>query len=138
MSTKTSAKLSPRELARHPARRMAHGPAETRAAVLAGRSVRDLRVTVQKVNVPGYTATVDAAKYTAMQRALLKVLPSRLPGLTQSEMFEAVLPHLPAALFPAGAKAGWWAKTVQLDLEARGRVRRESTRPLRWLRASRG
>jgi hypothetical protein len=32
----------------------------------------------------------------------------------------SALLHLPQNLFPGGAKAGWWAKTVQLDLEARG------------------
>jgi hypothetical protein len=44
---------------------------------------------------------------------------------------QAVLPHLPEALFPAGARAGWYTKAVQLDLEARGIIARESTRPLR-------
>jgi hypothetical protein len=29
-------------------------------------------------------------------------------------------------------KAGWWAKAVQLDLEAKGIVVREATKPLRW------
>jgi hypothetical protein len=29
-------------------------------------------------------------------------------------------------------KAGWWAKAVQLDLEAKGIVVREVTKPLRW------
>jgi hypothetical protein len=34
-----------------------------------------------------------------------------------------------------GAKAGWWAKTVQLDLEARGIIKRVKTSPLRLRRA---
>jgi hypothetical protein len=46
----------------------------------------------------------------------------------------AVLPHLPQNLYPGGAKVGWWAKTVQLDLEAKGAIARESTKPLRWHR----
>jgi hypothetical protein len=33
--------------------------------------------------------------------------------------------------FPGGAKAGWWAKAVQLDLEAKGVVKREKTSPIR-------
>jgi hypothetical protein len=43
-----------------------------------------------------------------------------------------VLPHLPDDLFPEGATVGWWAKTVQLDLEAKGIVIRKATKPLRW------
>ena len=49
-----------------------------------------------------------------------KVLPAAAPGLTQSEIRAAVVPHLPQDLCPGGAKAGWWAKAVQLDLEAKG------------------
>ena len=93
-------------------------------------------VEVENVNVPGYRRAVDARRYGATRTALLEVLPRHLPGLTQAEMFSAVVPHLPEALFPGGAKAGWWAKTVQLDLEAKGLVRRDlKSRPLRWTRA---
>lgn len=91
-------------------------------------------MTVENVNVPGYTTRVDAGMYHAMHWALLKVLPSKAPGLTQTEMIQAVVAHLPADLFPGGAKAGWWAKSVQLDLEAKGIVTREETKPLRWHR----
>ena len=90
-------------------------------------------VTVQNVNVPGYTSRVNEAKYTAMRRALLRTLPSRAPGMTQAEMFKAVKAHLPEHEFPGGAKASWWAKTVQLDLEKKGIIRRSAdTKPLRW------
>ncbi|MFM8560918.1 MAG: DUF6958 family protein, partial [Solirubrobacterales bacterium] len=38
--------------------------------------------------------------------------------------------------WPEGAKAGWWQKTVQLDLEARGAlVRNPESKPLRWHRS---
>jgi hypothetical protein len=96
------------------------------------------RRVVENVNVPGYTSTVDAAKYEAMLRALFKVLPRKAPGLTQAEMFRSVLPHLPQEQFPAGAKAGWWVKTVQLDQEAKGVLVREPTKPLRWHRRKSG
>jgi hypothetical protein len=92
------------------------------------------RITVENVNVPGRTTKVNAAKYRAMHQALMQVLPTEAPGLTQAEMFEAVLPHLPDDLFPGGATAGWWAKTVQLDQEAKGNVVREKRKPLRWHR----
>jgi nitrogenase molybdenum-iron protein alpha/beta subunit len=93
------------------------------------------RITVQNVNVPGYTSTVDAGMYEAMRKALLKVLPRKSPGLTQSEMMAAVVPHLPQDLFPGGAKAGWWVKCVQLDLEAKESLVREAVKPLRWHKA---
>ena len=92
-------------------------------------------VTVQNVNVPGYEHRVDATKYAAMKAALLKALPRKLPGLTQTEIRQAVLAHLPEDKFPGGEKANWWSKTVQLDLEAKGVVKRDTrAKPLRWFR----
>ena len=96
----------------------------------------DEKIVVENVNIPGRTSNVNAAKYRAMKAAMLEVLPDGEPGLTQSEIREAVVPHLPDELFPGGATAGWWAKTVQLDLEAKGVVVREETRPLRWHQSS--
>jgi len=93
-------------------------------------------IRVQNINVPGKTAAVNAEKYTAMRNVLLKVLPSDPPGITQEEMAEAVLPHLPQDLWPNGEKSKWWVKTVQLDLEAKGLViRNTKAKPLRWHRA---
>ena len=99
----------------------------------ADKIVRE-KIPVENVNHPGKTTNVDAAKYAAMKKALLKVLPKKPPGLTQSEMKEATKPHLPEDLFPAGATAGWWAKTVQLDLEAKGVLIRTDAKPLTWHR----
>lgn len=96
----------------------------------------DEKITVRNVNVPGRTSRVNKAMYDAMKQAMWRVLPSKSPGLTQSEIREAVVPHLPEDLFPGGAKAGWWAKTVQLDLEADGNLVREASKPLRWHRAA--
>lgn len=92
------------------------------------------KIAVQNVNVPGYTHLVDASMYQAMRKAVLKALPRKAPGLTQTELRQAVLPYLPADLYPGGAKADWWSKAVQLDLEAKGLVAREDTKPLRWHR----
>jgi hypothetical protein len=85
--------------------------------------------------VPGRKTRIKADKYEAMRRALLAVLPRRSPGLTQAEMFKAVSSHLPQDLFPGGATANWWAKTVQLDLEAKKILARENSKPLRWYRS---
>ena len=93
------------------------------------------RIAIENVIQPGKTYNVDAAKYGAMKRAYLKVLPRTSPGLTIAEIHGRVLAHLPEALFPGGAKAGWWAKAVQLDLEAKGVVVREKTTPLRLRKA---
>jgi hypothetical protein len=92
-------------------------------------------IEVENVNHPGHVRLVDANMYRAMKRAFLKILPKTSPGLKEVEMRERLLAHLPEKLFPQGAKAGWWAKTVQLDLEAKGLVAREKTKPLRWRKA---
>lgn len=85
--------------------------------------------------MPGQVSNVDAKKYHAMKKAFLEILPKQSPGLTQKEVVDAVKKHLPENLFPGGATSGWWAKTVQLDLEAKGIVTRERTKPLRWHKA---
>lgn len=92
----------------------------------------DGKITVENVNTPGKTSRVRADRYLAMREAMLKALPEASPGLTQAEMMEAVKQYLPDDLFPGGEKAGWWSKCVQLDLEAKGLLTRETTKPLRW------
>lgn len=92
----------------------------------------DPKVAVENVNVPGQTTNVNGAKYVAMKAAFLKILPEDSPGATQTEIQHLVKDHLPQDLFPGGKTAEWWAKTVQLDLEAKGIVVREATKPLRW------
>lgn len=92
----------------------------------------DGKITVENVNTPGRTSRVDATKYMAMKDAMLKALPESAPGLSQAEIIEAVKPYLPEELYPGGNTAGWWMKCVQLDLEAKGQVVRENSKPLRW------
>ena len=75
----------------------------------------DEKITIQNVNVPGYSFTVSKVMYDAMLQAMWKALPLVASGLTQAEIRQAVLPFLPADLFPGGAKVGWWTKAVQLD-----------------------
>jgi len=94
------------------------------------------RVRIENVNHPGSSTTVDASMYDAMREALLAVLPEAAPGLTETQLRQAVLPKLPEALFPGGERAGWWSKAVQLDLEAKAIIVRESSRPSRWHRAA--
>ena len=100
-----------------------------------GRARQVERVEVENVNVPGHVTRVERPRYEAMRAALLAALPRSAPGLTQAEMLSALRVHLSAELFPGGAKAGWWMKCVQLDLEAKGIVTRDGGKPLRWRRA---
>lgn len=93
---------------------------------------RSRKIEIENVTSPGHKYRVDADKYEAMRRAFLKILPPKPPGLTAAQIGTEVLAHLPDDLFPQGAKAGWWKKAVQLDLEAKGIVARENTKPLRW------
>jgi hypothetical protein len=95
----------------------------------------DDRIEMENFTSPGHVQRVDRAKYEAMREALLQVLPVGAPGLTVAEAKERLLPLLPEALFPGGDKAGWWLKAAQLDLEAKGVVRREATKPLRLHRS---
>ena len=92
------------------------------------------KVVVQNVNVPGYTHSVDKTMYDAMRQAVLKMLPRKAPGMTQTEMWQKLPTFAPKALFPDSGKIGWWMKTVQLDLEAKKLLVREMTKPLRWHR----
>lgn len=99
----------------------------------AGKAAAPPRVEVRTPS-SDFVTTVEKPKYDAMRKALFKVLPRKPPGLTQNEMFAQVVRHLPRDLFPGGAKAPWWVKCVQLDLESRGGLAREATKPLRWHR----
>jgi hypothetical protein len=92
------------------------------------------KITIENVNCPGASSRVRKDMYEAMMKAMWKVFPSNSSGLTQAEIFEAVIPYLPEELFPEGAKAGWWSKSVQLDQEVKGNLIREKTKPLSWYR----
>ncbi len=91
----------------------------------------DDKIEVENINTPGKVTRVDRAKYVAMKTALLAVLPLGAPGLTVATAKDALKPALPDDLFPGGATSGWWLKCVQLDLEAKGIIAREDTKPLR-------
>lgn len=93
------------------------------------------KVAMENVNSPGRPVRVDADKYNAMKRAILAILPKSPPGLTVAELKTRLLPLLPESLFPSGAKAGWWLKGVQLDLEAKGLISRVQSKPLRLHRS---
>ncbi len=91
-------------------------------------------IEIENVLHPGKRYRVDAEKYAAARAALLALLPSAHPGLTQAEMASALRAALPVAQFP-GTTTTWWLKTVQLDLEAKRLVVRDRGKPLRWRKA---
>lgn len=93
----------------------------------------DDRIEIESIT-SSHVQRVDRAKYTAMRDALLRVLPSEAPGLTVAAAKDALLPLLPAELFPGGEKAGWWLKAAQLDLEKKGVIARAEGSPVRLCR----
>lgn len=93
------------------------------------------KIEIENHASPGHRYRVDAGKFAAMREAYLAVLPSDGPGLTPAQMQAALLPHLDQGLFPGGEKAGWWAKAVQLGLEAKGIAVRAPKGPVRLRRA---
>lgn len=96
----------------------------------------DDKIEIENVNKPGKSERVDRAKYQAMRKALLAALPDEAPGLTVPDAKDALLPLLPDDLFPQGATAGWWLKAVQLDLEAKGVIKRAPRKPVHLYRLS--
>jgi hypothetical protein len=96
------------------------------------------RIAIENAVSPGRTTRVDRAKYEAMRAALLAVLPAAPPGLTPAEAQRALVPLLRADLFPGGAKAGWWMKAAQLDLEAKRIIARAAKPPVRLYRIAGG
>ena len=92
------------------------------------------KIAVENVNQPGSTTRVDATKYNAMKSAILAAMPKGGAALTNKEMRAALDPHLSVEHFPGGATAGWWLKCVQLDLEAKGVLERQLSKPLRFVR----
>lgn len=89
------------------------------------------KIEIQNVTSPHHIQRVDRQKYMAMHDALMAILPAGAPGLTVAEAKAALLPHLSEDLFPGGAKAGWWLKAVQLDLEAKKIIQRGPKSPVR-------
>ena len=91
-------------------------------------------VLIKSVLHPGKLYPRDADKMGKANAALLKVLPTDAPGLTQRQMMDALRGELSEADFP-GSTHGWWGKSAQLHLEGEGQVIRDQTKPLTWRRA---
>ena len=92
------------------------------------------RAVKMRVGVMDGTPSRSAARVKAARAALgpdIGLACDAHGTFTVAEAKARLLPLLPEALFPGGDKAGWWLKGVQLDLEAKGLIAREATKPLR-------
>ena len=92
------------------------------------------KIEIENVGQPGKTYRVDASKFAAMKEAVLATLPGEAPGMLVKDLIAGVKPRLPADLVPGGEKAGWWVKSVQLDLEAKNVIARADKPPVRLYR----
>lgn len=86
-------------------------------------------IKAQNVNHPGYTENLNQEKYTLVREAILTSLPANGDSLKFNDLLEKVdtllkEKQVPQHLFPKPGSVGWYTKTVQLDLEARGEIER--------------
>ncbi len=95
-------------------------------------SVKNEKIEVFNINKIGTSAFVQKDKYDEVKKVLIEFMPHESPGLTQDEMASLVIAKVSHKIFEDRSKAGWWMKTVQLDLEARQVMIREKTKPTRW------
>ena len=73
------------------------------------------------------------AEYEAMEQAILAYLRRVKNPVSFNELFRGVSRLLPEDLFPDEARARWYAKVVQRDLEMTGRIERLPEPPVRLL-----
>jgi len=75
---------------------------------------------------------VSKAKYDAVRKALLSVVPKKKEGIPFSDLAKLVAPKLPKEMRPTKGSASWLTVVVKLDLEARGVLQRvEGAKPQR-------
>ncbi len=63
-------------------------------------------------------------KYETMRAAILEMLPSSAEGMTWAELAERIAPYLPENIFRHMGTVRWYARAVQIDLEAEGLIER--------------
>ncbi len=77
--------------------------------------------------------SVKKAEYEAMEQAILTYLRRVKKPVSFNELFSGVSKLVPPELFPDEARARWYAKVVQRDLELTGRIERLPEPPVRLL-----
>ena len=96
-------------------------------------------VKARNVNHPDHTHNLNSEKYTIIREAMLASLPpyDDAEGIDFIELENRVTQYLkekdvPATMFPKPGSVRWYTKSVQLDLEARGKIERiPSQTPIR-------
>lgn len=96
------------------------------------------KIEVFNINNPGKSSFVQKDKYEEVKRGFKEYMPNKSPGMNQDEMARLVIEKVSDTVFDDKTKAGWWMKTVQLDLEARRVMFREKTKPIRWYYETQG
>jgi len=81
-------------------------------------------VKTRNVNKGSGGFAVTPEKYEPIRQAILASVPAREPGVTFRELVASVAAQVPRALFPKKGSLSWYTKVVQLDLEARGQLKR--------------
>ncbi len=77
--------------------------------------------------------SVKKAEYEAMEQAILAYLRKVKKPVSFNELFCGVSKIVPPELFQDEARARWYAKVVQRDLELTGRIERLPEPPVRLL-----
>lgn len=84
------------------------------------RSAPDRVATLHPAGKSG--VNIDRAKYDAMRRALLKVVPRKKDGVPFMDLPDLVAPLLKPPAFGPADSVPWYVVTVKQDLEARGEI----------------
>jgi uncharacterized protein DUF6958 len=86
---------------------------------------------------PVVNILIDREKYDLVRQAILDTLPAAEDGITWVELTEKIGPLLPERLFRHMGTVRWYARAVQLDLEAQGDIMRiPDSKPLRLRRVA--
>jgi hypothetical protein len=64
------------------------------------------KIETENVNHPGHVTGIDSDMHEAMKRASLKALPKTSPGLTEAEIRERAITHLPVSARSSGNLVG--------------------------------
>ena len=77
---------------------------------------------------------IESVKYAEMRRALLRVIPTKEPGVPFSELVDRLEGVLDDGVYGPDVSRPWFVTTVKLDLEARGLIARVAGRGPQRLR----
>ena len=82
---------------------------------------REETILTRNVNEGADGTRISKRKYDAMRHAILEAMPRGPEGIRFTQLFDAVVPHLPGDWEGA---VSWYVTTVKLDLEARRLIER--------------